>query len=106
MSTRHVFQMEIDCQLQTFIWKNTELNDSFGPAGSRKLVDEANEIVAVFSPGGGRVKKDGALHIYIDFGESFGLMTLITALVLREKSRRSANSHGTLGVVSTGPAGF
>lgn len=106
MSTRYVFEMEIDRQTRTFVWKNTELNDSFGPTGSHKLVDEANEIVAVFSPGGGRVKKDGALHIYMDLGESFILMTLITALLLREKLRRSGNSPGdVLRVPATGSAG-
>ncbi|KAJ5364362.1 uncharacterized protein N7496_010075 [Penicillium cataractarum] len=90
ISTRYVFELEIDYQMRTFAWKDTSLNESFGPAGSHKLVDEANEIVAVFSPGGGRVKKDGALNVHVDLGETFILMALLTALVLREKVRRSA----------------
>lgn len=94
MSTRYVFEMEVDRQIRTFAWKHTELNDSFGPIGSRKLVDEGDGIVAVFSPGGGRVKKNGALQMHADLGESFVLVTLITALVLREKLRRSGDSPG------------
>ncbi|KAJ5876212.1 uncharacterized protein N7529_001796 [Penicillium soppii] len=91
MATRHVFQMEVDRQMRTFAWKNTELNDNFGPLGSHKLVNEANEVIASFLPGGARLKPDGALLLYADFGDSFVLMALITALVLREKTRRSVN---------------
>lgn len=106
MSTRYVFEMEVDRQTRTFAWNHTELNDSFGPIGSHKLVDEKDGIVAVFSPGGGRVKKDGALQMHADLGESFVLVTVITALVLREKLRRSGDSPGgSLAVPSTYSAG-
>lgn len=94
MSTRYIFELEVDRQMRTFAWKATGLNDSFGPTGSHKLVDETNEIMAVFSPGGGRVKQDGALYLHADLGETFVLTTLITALVLREKLRRSGRGGG------------
>lgn len=95
-TARYTFELEIDRQMRTFTWKNTRLNESFGPTRSHKLVDEANEIMAVFSPGGGRVKQDGALYLHADLGETFILTTLITALVLREKLRRSGSDSSTI----------
>ena len=52
------------------------------------MVDEENQVLAVLSPGGGRVQKDGYVNVYVFWGESFDLMVLVTALVLREKTRR------------------
>jgi hypothetical protein len=99
MSSRYVFELEVDRQMRTFSWKDTGLNESYGPTGSHKLVNEADEIMAVFSPGGGRVKQDGALYLHVDLGESFVLMTLVTALVLREKVRRSGQGRGDTTVI-------
>ncbi|KAJ5981207.1 hypothetical protein N7499_001780 [Penicillium canescens] len=88
LSTRHTFQMDLHGEKRTFTWKNTESHESFGPTGSHKMVDEQNQVLAVLSPGGGRVQKDGYVNVYAFWGESFDLMVLVTALVLREKTRR------------------
>lgn len=91
IATRHMFQMEVGFQKQTFTWKSSEMADSFGPLRSLKLLDEANKVMAVLLPGGTRLKPNGALLLYVDPGESFLLMVLLAALSLREKQRRSAN---------------
>jgi hypothetical protein len=88
LSTRHTFQMDLHGEKRTFTWKNTESHESFGPTGSHKMVDEQNQVLAVLSPGGGRVQRDGYVNVYTFWGESFDLMVLVTALVLREKTRR------------------
>ncbi|EPS26527.1 hypothetical protein PDE_01464 [Penicillium oxalicum 114-2] len=87
VSLRYIMELEVDREKRTFTWKRTELADSFGPTASLKLTDEANEMVAIFLPGGGRVQSDGVVKLYADLGESFKLMTLIAALALREKTR-------------------
>ncbi|KAJ5664590.1 hypothetical protein N7462_011403 [Penicillium macrosclerotiorum] len=99
ISTRYTLQMTIEGQARSLAWKNTEMNDSFGPSASHKLVDEANEVLAVFSPGGGRVQKDGVLEVFVDYGTQFDLMALIGALALREKSRKT--NFGPIDVASS-----
>ncbi|KAJ5469433.1 hypothetical protein N7539_009051 [Penicillium diatomitis] len=102
MSFRYVIELEVDRQRRTFTWKRTEQADSFGPTASLKLTDEANEVVAVFLPGGGRVQRDGVVRLYADLGESVKLMTFIAALALREKTRsRAVNPTSDLAVPVT-----
>ncbi|CAI7676978.1 unnamed protein product [Penicillium manginii] len=105
ITTRHVFETEISHQKRTFTWKSSEMIDSFGPFQSLKLVDEENNVIACFFPGGTRLKPNGALLLYVDLGESFVLMILMTALALREKQRRSANGGYGAGLPLPGSAG-
>lgn len=91
MSTRYAFEIEIAHQTRTLSWKNSEMMDAHGPLQSLKLVDEGNKVLACFFPGGTRLKPDGSLLVFEDLGEMFTLVTLITALALREKLRRSVN---------------
>ncbi|KAJ5767653.1 hypothetical protein N7533_000236 [Penicillium manginii] len=105
ITTRHVFETEISHQKRTFTWKSSEMIDSFGPFQSLKLVDEENNVIACFFPGGTRLKPNGALLLYVDLGESFVLMILMAALALREKQRRSANGGYGAGLPLPGSAG-
>ncbi|OQD88391.1 hypothetical protein PENANT_c004G03362 [Penicillium antarcticum] len=104
LSPRHSFSMDLHGENRTFTWKNTESHESFGPTGSYKMVDEGNQVVAVLCPGGGRVQKDGYVNVYVFWGEGFDLMVLVTALVLREKTRREKGETTYLGA-GVSPAG-
>lgn len=66
-----------------------------GWGGDLKLVDDATQhVVAIFSADGLSMSKTGQLDVYVNYGERFQLMVLISALALHEKQRRASKSHG------------
>jgi hypothetical protein len=106
LSPTHSFAMEVRGEKRTLTWKNTGSHESFGPTGSHKMVDEQNEVIAVLSPGGGLVQKDGYVNVYVSWGEEFDLMVLVTALVVREKTRREKGESNYSAISGSAASGF
>jgi hypothetical protein len=74
-------------QPRTFIWKKTRSLSNH--SGGLKLVDESERVVAVFASGGSFSSTSGTLDIYVQYGERFQLMVLVSGLALREKLLRA-----------------
>lgn len=89
MSVQYSIPMKVagDSQLRMFTWKRTH---ALGRHGGLKLVDQANQIVAVFGSGGSFSSTD-VLDIYVQYGERFQLLVLVSGLALLEKLARGRN---------------
>jgi hypothetical protein len=89
MSVRYTIRMPVsssDQQPRTFTWKKTRALSSH--SGGLKLVDESDRVVAVMS--GGRFSSTaGLLDIYVQYGERFQLLVLVSGLAFREKLARA-----------------
>lgn len=104
---QYAFCMDLgDRRQHRFTWKRTS---SLGGShtGNLKLVEESSgNVVAVFSSGGSFSKKTGQLDVYVNYGERFAMMVLITGIALREKLRRASNAAASsAGAGSAGAAG-
>lgn len=98
MSVRYSFRMNIgsDHQSRTFTWKRTRSLGS-GRFGSLKLVDESDRVLAVLSSGGSFTSTSGQMDIYVQYGERFQLMVLVSGLALREKLARARKAAAASG---------
>jgi hypothetical protein len=105
----YTFQIPLHGQMTHLAWKKTRSMGSFyGPYGNLKLVDEQSlDVMAVFSSNGDSLVT-GRLDMYGDYGESFDRMALLTALAVRERSRRQTTRSARVGhenVYTTGACG-
>jgi hypothetical protein len=73
-------------QPRTFTWKRTRALSRH--SGGLKLVDESDRVVAVFGSGGS-FSTSGQMDIYVQYGERFQLLVLVSGLALREKLARA-----------------
>ncbi|PYH30701.1 Zn(II)2Cys6 transcription factor domain-containing protein [Aspergillus neoniger CBS 115656] len=63
-----------------------------------KLVDEqTGKVVGVFTNAVWKNRETGRLHMYVDYGQEFDLMALVTVLALYEKARRRRDSAAASG---------
>ncbi|KAJ5833860.1 hypothetical protein N7474_002171 [Penicillium riverlandense] len=107
VTPNYTFQIPLHGQMTHLTWKKTRSMGSFyGPYGNLKLVDEQSHVLAVFSSDGDSLVT-GRLDMYGDYGESFDRMALLTALAVRERSRRQTTRSARVGhenVYTTGAA--
>ncbi|CAL5869259.1 uncharacterized protein PFLUO_LOCUS3487 [Penicillium psychrofluorescens] len=99
MKTRYMFKVDRGHGPETFLWKKTHTHGT-GLANNYKMVNDASQkVVAVFSSATNPFSpsKAGRLDIYVDYGERFNLMTLITGIALHEKQRRARAAAGASG---------
>ncbi|PWY77099.1 C6 zinc finger domain protein [Aspergillus heteromorphus CBS 117.55] len=91
-------------QRRSFLWTRTH---SVGVEKSKvhklsnrnfKLTDEqTGRIVALFTSAILKFKQTGKLQVYVDYGQQFDLMALITLLALYEKARRRRQAASSSG---------
>lgn len=94
MSVRYSIRMSAgtagasDQQPRTFTWKRTHSLSS-RRSGGLKLVDESDRVVAVLSSGGHFSTTSAQMDVFVQYGDRFHLLVLVSGLALREKLART-----------------
>ncbi|KAJ5096327.1 hypothetical protein NUU61_005683 [Penicillium alfredii] len=97
MSPRYSFRVNIGGYSRHLTWKKTHSMGT-GPSGNFKLVDDTSQrVLAVFSSASAFSFKTGNIALYVDHGEPFRLMTLMTGIAVRESLRRRRSSSAAAG---------
>ncbi|KAF7714730.1 Uncharacterized protein PECH_007733 [Penicillium ucsense] len=104
MTVQYAFQVIFpgEHHRRTYTWKRTR-SHGFG-SQALKLVDETGRVIAVYSAGGGLTSRTGQMDLYVNYGEKFQLIALMSGLALQEKLHRS-RKHGAAGVAGAGGSG-
>jgi hypothetical protein len=87
-------------QSRTFTWKKTRSLSRH--SGGLKLVDESDRVVAVFASEG---SLSGQMDIYVQYGERFQLIVLVSGLALREKLARARKAAAASAGAGAGGGG-
>jgi hypothetical protein len=91
MKICYMFRVDRGHGPEMFSWKKTRSHGT-GFANNYKMVSETTQkVIAVFSSATNpfSASKAGRIDIYVNYGERFNLMTLITGIALHEKQRRA-----------------
>lgn len=86
-SVKYVFRMDLgDGKALRLTWRKKGKKFEM-------VENETEEVLAVYSPAGKfTLKKTDHLRIYVDHGERFNLLTLLSGLAMREKQRRPTHA--------------